>query len=178
MTRHFEDVRASYKPDPIRVLFVGESRPASDHFFYIPDESKGLRHYTEEAFRRVFGNRVGTQAAFLTFFKSCHCYLDDLCRTPIDNMKPLSARRAKREGAVESFAARLKELGPGAIVVTMKGISKEVERARVLATMQGVPILVARSPSHGGAGEYVRRMARFLRLLRNRGLLPADSGVQ
>lgn len=148
MTRRFEEERERYKPDPIRVLFVGESRPASGHFFYIPDDSKGLRYYTEEAFRNVFGDQAGTGAAFLAFFKGRHSYLDDLCREPLNLVEGRRRYQAWEEAAGD-FASRLQHHSPEAMVLTMKGraFAGVVAYATVGAGLADVLVRKVTSPS-------------------------------
>ncbi len=70
----------SYMPKDVRVLFVGESPPASGNFFYFG--TGNLFNYTKEAFERAFNVRFNTPLAFLNFFKNCGCYLEDLIPIP------------------------------------------------------------------------------------------------
>ncbi len=171
MTRHFEEVREGYKPRSIRVLFVGESRPASGRFFYIPDDGKALRHYTEQAFRAVFG-QVAAGGAFLGFFKECHVYLDDLCLSPVTDLDR-AGREEARQRAIKSFAERLRQHDPRAIVITVKSVVEEVDEAITLADLTDVPVFSVPSPSMGRHREYVRRLSHVLRELRDRGILTA-----
>jgi len=67
-----ENIRESFRPDKIRVLFVGEAIPANNTFFYTEDSP--LYKYTKEAFEEVFRNTEFT----LDFFKEKGCYLFDL----------------------------------------------------------------------------------------------------
>ncbi|MBI4361594.1 MAG: hypothetical protein HY558_00310 [Euryarchaeota archaeon] len=62
-----ERVRRDFKPDKVRVLFVGESPPAMGGFFYKVDR---LTRFTREAFYKVYGDEVGCGKQFLDFFKA------------------------------------------------------------------------------------------------------------
>jgi hypothetical protein len=67
-----EKIRKDYQPEKIRVLFVGESIPSNNSFFYMEDSP--LYKYTKEAFEEVF---KGTEFS-LDFFKEKGCFLFDL----------------------------------------------------------------------------------------------------
>jgi hypothetical protein len=67
-----ETIRRSYRPQKIKVLFVGESIPSNNTFFYTEDSP--LYKYTKEAFEEVFaGNDFSPD-----YFKNAGCYLFDL----------------------------------------------------------------------------------------------------
>jgi len=74
-----EMLRQSYKPEKIEILFVGESIPDDNTFFYAANSP--LYKYTREAFEEVF---PGTEFT-LEQFKEKGCYLFDLAG-PVGNM--------------------------------------------------------------------------------------------
>jgi hypothetical protein len=94
-----ETLRASYRPQNITTLFVGESAPMSGEFFY--QGKTGLRRYMEKAL------------SFDSFesFKARGWYLDDLVLTPVNGLSK-TERRLQCEGAVTSLAARIAEYRP------------------------------------------------------------------
>ena len=69
----FEELRHSYKPDQIQVLFVGESPPAGATFFYAGNSN--LARYTQDAFAEVFGMTFDSAESFLDYFRCAGCYL-------------------------------------------------------------------------------------------------------
>lgn len=113
-----ERSRQAYRPATVRVLFVGESPPANDTFFYFGDSS--LARCTREAFEQLYGQTTDPQQ-FLEAFREQGFYLVDLCRTPVNRLSN-RARRAARRAAVEDLAGMLRELRPDRIVVVMKAI--------------------------------------------------------
>ena len=122
-----EALRQGFRPDRIRVLFVGESPPANRTFFYQADST--LYHRTHEAFAAVFHEQVcGSGKAFLRFFQARGCYLEDLCTEPV-NQLPRAERRRAREAGVASLAKRLAAFQPEVVVVAMEGIQKHVKQA-------------------------------------------------
>lgn len=80
-----EVIRRKFKPAKIRILFIGESPPASGTFFY--DGNSNLAKYTQHAFENCFGTSVSQMSEFLRFFKEQGCFLDDLCLYPINDIK-------------------------------------------------------------------------------------------
>ena len=119
---NWEDLRASYRPDTIRVVFVGESPPASGRFFYCKNSI--LYHATKEAFN--------DPSKFLTRFRNQGFYLDDLVPFPINCME-IAARDAKRLSHEYQLAARLKRYQPLAVVTVMKSIKCHVDSAIEIA---------------------------------------------
>jgi len=118
-----EALRASYRPQCITTLFVGESAPASGAFFYRGNTS--LKRHMEQAL--AASGLVGN-SDFLERFKSYGWYLDDLVLTPVDRL-PRPERRLQCETALESLATRIADYQPQAIVSLMRGIERFVNRA-------------------------------------------------
>lgn len=89
-----EVLRESYKPRKIRLLLIGESAPASGRFFY---QKSLMTVYTSRAFEAVFGKSFPNESAFLDFFRSTGCYLDDLSVVPVNRMPRSLRERASKE---------------------------------------------------------------------------------
>jgi hypothetical protein len=81
-----ETLRASYRPQQITTLFVGESAPHSGKFFCDGDNS--MVRYMQRATEAV----ISGTGDFLDRFKSYGWYLDDLVLTPVNKMT--NAQRA------------------------------------------------------------------------------------
>lgn len=160
----WEQKRLEYRPEIIRVLFVGESRPAGNTYFYCGDSN--LARSTREAFERVEGPFADMEA-FLAAFCRQGYYLADLCETPVNNL-PKPARRAARRAAVSRLAEELKELRPERIVVVMKGIEAEVRDAVELSEHQPETLDVLPFPALGHQRRYVEQLAQLLRAFKRR----------
>jgi len=121
----FEIAREKYKPEnKVKFLFVGESRPVSDEFFYINNTL--LYSQTKETFELLIGEFSREK------FKALGCWLYDVCPEPINqyNEHDPKEREIKR-GIIRNNLSRLKsiinELSPEYIIVVKKGLfGKEV----------------------------------------------------
>ena len=108
---NWENLRANYQPDNIRVLFIGESPPASGKFFY--RENSTLYFTTKEAFNNP--------SNFLIKFQNWGFFLDDLVLFPINRFDDMK-RKAERLDHQAELATRLMKYQPLAVVTVMKGI--------------------------------------------------------
>jgi hypothetical protein len=88
----YEVLRAEFRPQRIKVLFIGESRPVNGTFFYLGDSR--LARYTREA----MGDERGSLYTFLKRFQSLGCYLLDLCSEPVNGLAPTERRNARKHG--------------------------------------------------------------------------------
>ena len=116
----YERIRASYRPPTIKVLLIGESRPAQGTFFYYGDSS--LLSYTRKAFSTVLGREFASASEFLNYFRDAGFFLDDLCLKPVNHMEP-QPRKLARKASVSELAARIKAYSPRAIICIMKTIA-------------------------------------------------------
>lgn len=118
-----ERLRRRYRPDRVRILFVGEAPPASGRFFYAGDS--GLYRAVREAFEAAFPARRGSR--FLDSFRARGCYLVDLCRDPVDRLAPPARRRARRDGEprLVRFVRRTR---PETVIVVVRSIAPNVRR--------------------------------------------------
>jgi hypothetical protein len=113
-----EELRASYRPDRITTLFVGESAPASGRFFYSANSS--LYH----AMRRAFGG----ETTFLEDFKTRGFYLDDLVREPVNKLARQERSRL-RWASIDGLSERLTQYRPTAVVIVMRAIKPMIRDA-------------------------------------------------
>src|SRR5581483_12338865 len=100
-----ERLRRRYRPAEIRLLFIGESPPASGRFFYQRDS--GLYRAFRDAF--LAADASITEDGFLAVFQSSGCYLIDTCRDPVDHLDARS-RRAACLAAEPSLARQIRNL--------------------------------------------------------------------
>ncbi len=115
----WEPLRASFRPDRVRVLFVGESAPANSRSFFYAANSRLFRFW-KAAFEDVFRQRWSNDDAFLRWFQETDCYLDDLLQGPV----PTSCHRRHQlwEPAVGGLARRIQRARPRAVITVMKAI--------------------------------------------------------
>lgn len=130
--RKREATRRNFRPAQVKLLFIGESPPASGRFFYNGDS--GLFRAMRDAFRVVEPSL--TDAAFLPFFQTSGCYLVDLSLDPVDHLDSKSRRAACRAG--EEFLARtIAELQPALIATVVRSIEANASRAAKAANWHG-----------------------------------------
>ena len=130
--REQEALRETFRPQRIRLLFIGEAPPASGRFFY--SANSGLYRAMRDAFRKV--DPTISDANFLTVFMASGCYLTDLCPRPVDRLAHQSRQRARVAGE-RLLAEQLIQLRPEKIAAVLRGIVKHVENAALLANWRG-----------------------------------------
>jgi hypothetical protein len=169
-----EELRSSFRPRSVRILFVGESPPAAGSFFYACDSE--LYRATRDAFHAALPQ--SRDADFLTYFAASGCYLEDLAHEPINHLidrsdgslqKRLQARRAGEPRLARTIA----ELRPKVIVVLLKGIAANVERAAAAADCANVDRHILTYPSrwHRHRVAYRQELTHLLRSFVQRGML-------
>jgi hypothetical protein len=146
-----ERLRRQYLPAHVRLLFIGESPPASRRFFYQADS--GLYRAMLDAFRAVYPSI--TSANFLALFQQMGCYLIDTSLNPVDRLDPPSRRTACRAG--EPLLCRtIGKLQPEIIVTIVRSIRGNVQRAVSCAGWSG-PMVDLPYP-----GRWLRHRETFL----------------
>jgi len=127
MTIEIESLRESHKPEKIKILFVGESAPASGAFFY-----DGKKHSFTTNIRKTFEIALNVtfedNKEFLDYFKDAQCYLDDLSLEPVNHLS-LQERRVKLQESIVPFSKRLKGVRPDVLVIIKKDIEQYVRSA-------------------------------------------------
>jgi len=124
--------RKRYRPDRVRILFVGESPPSSGRFFYQADS--GLYRAVRETFIQAFPPLKNT--GFLDSFCTLGCYLIDLCSEPVDKMTPKARRYSCRIGE-KRLAQKIRALHPQTIVTVVRSIRANVRHAQERAGWSG-----------------------------------------
>jgi hypothetical protein len=163
-----EELRHSYLPAGVRVLFIGESPPAAGTFFYAEDSE--LYRATRDAFYEVFPG-LHFAASFLRGFAALGCYLEDLCHDPVNHLNA-QERRSARRGCEDGLATTLSALQVRAIVVLLRSIIPNVARAATAAHCDAEQHVVT-YPSrwHRHRLAYRRELTAILRDLVRRGVL-------
>lgn len=164
-----EALRASYRPERIRVLFVGESPPAGGTFFYAANSH--LWRYTQQAFARTYGREWTSGPAFLSDFQALGCYLEDLCVEPVNHLDPVT-RRQHWQASVPSLAERIALAKPLAILTIIRRIERSVTRAIQESGIAPVPTVFFPFPHMGNQQRYVTLLGEALDELRQNAILP------
>lgn len=133
--RQRERLRRRYRPERVRLLFIGESPPASGRFFYRGDS--GLYRAMREAFKAA--DPSISDAAFLKAFQALGCYLVDLCPEAVDHLDAQSRRAACRSGE-ESLSKAIDRLRPLMIATVVRSIERNVLSAVSAANWTGTMI--------------------------------------
>jgi hypothetical protein len=149
-----ERLRQSFRPTKVRILFVGESPPASGRFFYQADS--GLYRAIREAFVKAFPNL--READFLKSFQNLGCYLVDLCNRPVDHLQP-SARGKLCRASEPHFTKTLRSLRPAIVIVVVRSIARNVQRSEHQANWSG------RHVELPYPGRWIRHRTAFIRQL-------------
>lgn len=127
-----EALRRTFRPGNVRILFVGESPPASGRFFYRRDSGlyRAMRNLFEAADPSV------SDENFLQKFQECGCYLVDLCGEPADKLEA-NARRAAHVAGERSLRQKISRFQPEVIVSLCRSIRPNVSRAATAANWTG-----------------------------------------
>lgn len=153
-----EEVRRIYRPDDIRVLFVGESAPKSGKFFYKAD-SQMYQHM-----ERILGPKLfGCSENFLENFKVAGCYLDDLVLRPI-NKTPGHERKQQCERSIPDLANRISDYNPRIVISLLKKIEVYVKRA-VCQSNVDVTFYATYFPGNGQQQKFQRDIECLLPIL-------------
>jgi hypothetical protein len=149
-----ENLRLSFRPARVRLLFIGESPPASGRFFYQSDS--GLYRAMRDAFHAV--DSSVDDANFLSWFQAAGCYLIDLCPEPVDCFVRNLRRDACRAGE-EELANAISDLQPAKIATLLRSIEGNAKEAASRAGWGGTFI---RLPY---PGRWARHREAFLQTL-------------
>lgn len=130
--RRRERLRRRFLPAQVRLLFIGESPPASGRFFYRGDS--GLYRAVRDTFQAV--DSSVSDAGFLNAFRAAGCYLIDLCPEPVDHLE-LKLRRSICRVGEAPLSRIIERLHPLEIVTVVRRIEANVSRAALRACWQG-----------------------------------------
>jgi hypothetical protein len=139
----YEDLRARYRPDRLRVLLVGESPPdpgsGERRFFYAPTLSHdNLYRGVAEALYGEAGVDLRDKTAVLERLQRDGFWLIDAVGRPVNKASSAARRRAIAE-AVPDLVERVRALAPERGVVICHG--KVFELAATALRAAGVRIL-------------------------------------
>ena len=133
--RSAERLRRRFRPRKVRILFIGESPPASGRFFYQADSV--LYRATRQAFLKAFPDLRDRH--FLESFRGLGCYFVDLCERPVDRLPPKARRKACLAGE-PNLSRTFRALRPQLAIVVVRSIARNVQRSERRATWSGLHI--------------------------------------
>lgn len=168
-----EKTRHDFAPDELRVLFIGESPPDGGTFFY--DADSVLYRATREAFVAA-APTLAREEKFLRAFQRMGCFLEDLSLDPIDKL-PRSEKLAAREAAVPDLARRLEGWTPRVVVVVVKGISPQVQKALSNAKIEHAEVEELPFPGRYWYSDYVAGLTGLITRWRRRRLLSSPRQI-
>jgi hypothetical protein len=128
-----EALRRKYRPDQVRILFIGEAPPVSGRFFYRGDS--GLFRAVRATFLSAFPSLKGDE--FLKEFCALGCYLLDLCGQPVDHLPRGPRIDICRHGEAR-LARTIRALRPRVVVTLVRAIRASVERVLAAAQWSGM----------------------------------------
>ena len=157
----YEVKRNDYKPNKVKILFVGESRPQQGTFFYFGNSN--LFSYTKQAFEQAAKKKYMTDAAFLDEFKNLGCWLYDVCDCPVNHCTKTERKKAINDG-IDALRNTIQKLNPEFIIVVKKGYFGK----RVMQEICNVGYNDSHSfnlpfPSFGHQREYIDQLADVLK---------------
>ena len=132
MSVRSDSARRRFRPSLVRLLFIGESPPASGRFFYHGDS--GLYRAMRDTFRAV--DPGIDDENFLPVFQASGCYLIDLCPEPVDHLSSELRRAACRAGEAK-LSRTIARLQPLMIATVVRSIERNVTRASCRAGWHG-----------------------------------------
>jgi hypothetical protein len=132
-----ERLRRHYRPERVRILFVGEAPPVSGRFFYRADS--GLYRAVRDTFLTALP--ALPEDDFLSSFRALSCYLVDLCGEPVDQMDRGTRLGICRTSEVH-LARTIEFLRPAAMVTLVRSIRANVERAQDRAGWSGLHLVL------------------------------------
>lgn len=171
-------LRTRYRPDDVRVLFVGESAPAGGTHFYLANSN--LFRATREAFGRGLGVLTPPDGtAFLKWFEELGCWLVDIAEHPVNRLSVREREAAVRQG-ITQLAGILRETDPDRVVILVRQIAPDVRRAAALAGLDDRTIDVLPFPIRQWRSTFVEQLAGIMRHLDARSgpsTLPSVAGA-
>lgn len=154
----YEELRQRYRPQRIKLLLVGESRPAGGTFFYLANSN--LYYATLDAWRKALGPLPGSES-FLDTLKAKGIWLYDLSAAPVNRL-----RGRPRQQAVQDRTAELTELlgteRPQAVVVVKRSLAAPVREATQIAGLSPALLHVLPFPLYQWRAEYVAQLGDLL----------------
>jgi len=156
MMPDYEILRERYRPKVVRVLFIGESRPAQGTFFYC--QSSNLFEYTNQAFEQS-----GIMPFNLNTFMGLGCWLYDVCDQPVNNLETADRIAFITQG-ISALEKAIQDLSPEYIFVVKKGDFGRLVYPHVIAAgyIDNLTACSLPFPACGQQRRYVQELSAML----------------
>lgn len=156
----YEQIRDYYKPETVKFLFIGESRPISGKFFYI--DNTQLYNQTKETFELLISDFSREK------FKELGCWLYDVCSEPVNqyNENISEEREIKRNiiyNNLPQLKNTIKELKPEYIIIVKKGLFGKVVYSGIISKDINTQIFNIPFPACGNQKKYREELFTILK---------------
>lgn len=149
-------LRDKYKPNKVKFLFVGESRPYSGNYFYC--KNSYLYFYTKKAFEQA-----GIDFSIQTF-KNMGCWLYDVCDEPVNKGLSKAERRKLIINGLNNLENVVNELKPEYVFVVKKGDMKlAFEKVCSVGYISGITTFNLHFPSCSWQEKYADELEKILK---------------
>ena len=153
-----EAIRQSFRPDKVRLLFVGEAPPIIGAHFY---GGGHISKHMATVFASVFSRSFSSSDEFLAFFKREGCYFVDLSHEPISHM-PDKIRRRCVVACVIPLALRIRQCNPEHVIGVTKGIEHQVRKAAQMAEIDSSRVFCVPVPLYGKRTLFMKDLTALL----------------
>lgn len=159
----YEALRSRHRPNgPIRLLLIGESRPAGGTFFYLANSN--LFRATRAAFERALGV-LPADEAFLGWLQDAGVWLYDVSPAPVNRLRGRPRQEAVAARAAELIGL-LRSTQPEEVVVIKRSLETLVRHAMQSAELPPERLHVLPFPLYQWRAEYVQGLAEVVRRVR------------
>lgn len=128
------ELALQYKPEKVKILFIGEAPGRADKNFYLGNNN--LYRTVIVAFKELYGE-FSSRDEFLAFFKSAGCFLDHIGLEHTER-HDMAKRKANRQNGISSLSEKLKTYQPETVIIVMKALEKQVQQAIDLSGIQSI----------------------------------------
>jgi hypothetical protein len=162
--------RNKYRPGKVEVLWIAESPPSSQGFFYF-EKTTGKDHLFRETMKAVgiwpenFPMHKGMdKRPYLNKFESKDYFLIDTCELPVDKLDDARRLQEIRKGALR-ITGEVRALEPKRVLIVKANVFGPVRDALEKAGLGGrilnkqpIPF-----PSHGWQSKYRSKVRQLIR---------------
>ncbi len=162
--------RSKYRPSKVEVLWIAESPPTSQGFFYF-EKTTGKDHLFRETMKAVgiwpsnsTMHKDMDKRPYLSQFESKGYFLIDTCELPVDRLDNAKRRQEIRRGALR-LTGEVRALEPKKVLIVKANVfgpvREELERAGLggrILNKRAIPF-----PSHGWQPKYRSQVRHLIR---------------
>jgi hypothetical protein len=169
-----QELRERFKPEKIKILFIAESPPKNDTFFY--SAKGGFYSFTKQIFIELFQEEINKSTDFLHYFQNKGCFLEDLChetKTYKEICEEICENKNGENDYIEKLQESLASYKPQVIIITLIEIDNFVRDAINQSNIAINPELIFTLPfpGNGNQNEYMGRLWGILPFLNTKNIL-------